>query len=168
MTHWFASTSLWKTTCPVSGHLIQRLSGDSRLNSVLIFGRTTSEIQFMLNFTLSVGRRSAVQATGLIKPPSLDTERTPALRSLTKVVTASTVREVARPFASSEPLRASTSAEPTTTPSAPCAIAAACAPFLTPKPTTTGSGVCRLIRSTAVATLPKSGVAAPVMPVIET
>src|SRR5215208_7456237 len=47
ITHWFASTSLWKTTCPDSGHLIQELSGVSRLNSVLIFGRTTSEIQFM-------------------------------------------------------------------------------------------------------------------------
>ena len=47
ITHWFASTSLWNTTCPVSGHLIQRLSGVSRLKSVLIFGRTTSEIQFI-------------------------------------------------------------------------------------------------------------------------
>ena len=47
MTQLFASTSLWKTICPVSGHLIQRFSGLSRLNSVLIFGRTTSEIQFI-------------------------------------------------------------------------------------------------------------------------
>ena len=47
MTQWFCSTSLWKTICPVSGHLTQRFSGVSRLNSVLIRGRTTSEIQFI-------------------------------------------------------------------------------------------------------------------------
>ena len=47
MTQRFPSTSLWNTIWPVSGHLIQRFSGVSRLNSVLILGRTTSEIQFI-------------------------------------------------------------------------------------------------------------------------
>ena len=40
---------------------------------------------------------------------------------------------------------ASTSADPTTTPSAPSASARACSPVLTPKPTQTGSLVWRLI-----------------------
>ena len=47
MTQWFPSTSLWNTICPLSGHLTHRFSGVSRLNKVLILGRTTSEIQFM-------------------------------------------------------------------------------------------------------------------------
>ena len=47
MTQWFPSTSLWKTIWPVSGHLTHRFSGVSRLNRVLILGRTTSEIQFI-------------------------------------------------------------------------------------------------------------------------
>jgi hypothetical protein len=64
--------------------------------------------------------------------------------------------------------RASISAEPTTTPSAPCAIARACAAVRTPKPTATGSAVWRLMRATADLTLPVSGAAMPVMPVIET
>src|SRR6478752_10028021 len=47
MTKPLASTSLWKTICPESGHLIQRFSGLSRLKRVLMRGRTTSEIQFI-------------------------------------------------------------------------------------------------------------------------
>ena len=48
MTKRLASTSLKNTSCPVSGHLIQRFSGDSRrLRKLRIFGRTTLEIQFM-------------------------------------------------------------------------------------------------------------------------
>jgi len=39
---------------------------------------------------------------------------------------------------------------------------------LTPKPTQTGVVVWRLMRATAPVTLPVSGIAAPVMPVIET
>src|SRR3954471_13249338 len=49
MTNWFDSTSLKNTSCPVSGHLIQRFSGDSRrFRKLRIFGRTTFEIQFMI------------------------------------------------------------------------------------------------------------------------
>src|SRR3954463_2044142 len=48
MTNWFCSTSLKNTSWPVSGHLIQRFSGDSRrLRKLRIFGRTTLEIQFI-------------------------------------------------------------------------------------------------------------------------
>src|SRR5215213_4587720 len=48
MTNWFASTSLKKTSWPLSGHLIQRFSGESRrLRKLRIFGRTTLEIQFI-------------------------------------------------------------------------------------------------------------------------
>src|SRR6187200_2379379 len=48
MTNWFDSTSLKNTSWPVSGHLIQRFSGDSRrLRKLRILGRTTLEIQFM-------------------------------------------------------------------------------------------------------------------------
>src|SRR6266446_4800898 len=62
----------------------------------------------------------------------------------------------------------STRAEPTTTASAPCAMAAALAASRTPKPTATGRSVWRLIRRTASTTKPASGAAAPVMPVIDT
>ena len=57
MTQQFASTSFWKTICPVSGHLTQRFSGVSRLKSVLIRGRTTSFTQFMcvLRFAARAG-----------------------------------------------------------------------------------------------------------------
>src|SRR6266436_6008158 len=48
MTNELASTSLYKTSCPVSGHLIQRFSGVSRrLRKLRILGRTTLESQFM-------------------------------------------------------------------------------------------------------------------------
>ena len=49
MTHRLASTSLWNTSWPVSGHLIQRFSGTSRLapSRLRIFGRTTLVIQFI-------------------------------------------------------------------------------------------------------------------------
>ena len=46
MTNWFASRSRWKTISPVSGHLIQRFCGTSRLlRRLRIFGRTTLLIQ---------------------------------------------------------------------------------------------------------------------------
>ena len=48
------------------------------------------------------------------------------------------------------------------------AIAAACSALRTPNPTATGNAVCRLMRATAAATLPGSGAAEPVMPVMET
>src|SRR6478672_2751669 len=49
MTNWFSSRSRWKTISPVSGHLIQRFCGTSRLLSRLrIFGRTTLLIQLIL------------------------------------------------------------------------------------------------------------------------
>ena len=51
------------------------------------------------------------------------------------------------------PCSASTSAEPTTTPSAPAAIARACSAVRTPKPTATGSVVWRLMRATALGDL---------------
>src|SRR3954468_14308511 len=58
MTNWFDSTSLKNTSWPVSGHLIQRFSGDSRrLRKLRIFGRTTLEIQFMRG-VLGAGSRS--------------------------------------------------------------------------------------------------------------
>src|SRR6478672_7200144 len=48
MTNWFDSTSLKNTSWPVSGHLIQRFSGESRrFRKLRIFGRTTLEIQFI-------------------------------------------------------------------------------------------------------------------------
>jgi len=79
-----------------------------------------------------------------------------------------TVRAVALPSLSRLLRTISTSAEPTTTPSALRAIAAACSAVRTPKPTATGSAVWRLMRATASATLELSGAAMPVMPVIET
>src|SRR3954471_3150051 len=62
----FASTSLWNTICPVSGHLIHRLSGLSRLNSVLILGRTTSEIQFIAVLSFAPRQASPGAAGRLI------------------------------------------------------------------------------------------------------
>src|SRR5262249_6604835 len=94
--------------------------------------------------------------------------RTPRASSATRVTTTVTVFAVALSSRSRLALSAFTSAEPTTTPSAPAAITAACSAVRTPKPTATGSLVWRLMRSTAAATFVGSGVAAPVMPVIET
>jgi hypothetical protein len=100
ITHWLASTSLWNTTCPVSGHLIQRLSGVSRLKSVLIFGRTTSEIQFIAlilsSWPGSSGHPRLSAPVARQAAARFVTERTPSLNSFTNVVTASTVCEVAR------------------------------------------------------------------------
>ena len=93
---------------------------------------------------------------------------TPFASSATSVATALTVRGVALPFLSRLSLTALTSAEPTTTPSAPSAMARACFAVRTPKPTATGSLVWRLMRVTAAWTLSASGAAAPVIPVIET
>ncbi len=59
-------------------------------------------------------------------------------------------------------------AEPTTTPSATRAMAAAFSGVLTPKPTQTGRAVARLMRATSGATSSATAAAAPVMPVIET
>ena len=58
MTNWFASRSRWKTISPVSGHLIQRFSGTSRLlRRLRIFGRTTLLIQLIdpFDFVLALG-----------------------------------------------------------------------------------------------------------------
>src|SRR5579871_5140356 len=75
MTHWFASTSLWKTSWPVSGHLIQRFSGTSRrCRNERIFGRTTFDIQFMTLFrkhyvvALGRGRKPAGRSFGCHAP----------------------------------------------------------------------------------------------------
>src|SRR5581483_6016041 len=95
-------------------------------------------------------------------------ERTPCASCTTRSVTALTVPSVALPFWSRLPRSASTSAEPTTTPSAPCAMARALSALRTPKPTATGNWLWRLMRATALATLAASGAAEPVMPVMET
>src|SRR5262249_38271839 len=58
--------------------------------------------------------------------------RTPRDNADTRSATALTVRAVGLPVGSSEPRTSSTSAEPTTTPSAPRAIAAACSAVRTP------------------------------------
>ncbi len=63
---------------------------------------------------------------------------------------------------------ASTSAVPTTAPSAFSAMARAASGVRMPKPTQTGSLVCRLMRATASPTALASALALPVMPVIET
>src|SRR6266478_5235340 len=94
--------------------------------------------------------------------------RTPRASSATRLTTAVTVFAVALSSRSRLALSALTSAEPTTTPSAPAAITAACSAVRTPKPIATGSLVWHLMRPTAAATFAGSGVAAPVMPVIET
>src|SRR5215468_2660866 len=54
MTNWFSSRSRWKTISPVSGHLIQRFCGTSRLEErkPRIFGRTTLLIQLTLKPSL--------------------------------------------------------------------------------------------------------------------
>src|SRR5262245_52542318 len=94
--------------------------------------------------------------------------RTPRASSATKLTTTVTVFAVALSSRSRLALSAFTSAEPTTTPSAPDAITAACSAVRTPKPTATGSLVWRLMRATAAVTFAGSAMAAPVMPVIET
>src|SRR5215510_1319230 len=94
--------------------------------------------------------------------------RTPRASSATRLTTTVTVFAVALSSRSRLALSAFTSAEPTTTPSAPDAIVAACSAVRTPKPTATGSLVWRLMRPTAAVTLAGSAMAAPVMPVIET
>ena len=94
--------------------------------------------------------------------------RTPLANSDTSAVTALTVLPVALPFLSRLSFTALTSAEPTTTPSAPGAMARACLAVRIPKPTATGNLVWRLMRVTAAWTLSASGAAEPVMPVIET
>ena len=75
---------------------------------------------------------------------------------------------VARPSASRLPRKASTSAVPTTAPSAFSAIPLAASGVRMPKPTQTGSLVWRLIRVTASVTTLISAAALPVMPVMET
>src|SRR6516162_3531509 len=94
--------------------------------------------------------------------------RTPRASSVTRSVTALTVLAVALLLSSRLALIALTSAEPTTTPSALDAMAAACSAVRTPKPTATGSLQWRLMRATAAAVFAVSGAAVPVMPVMET
>ena len=100
--------------------------------------------------------------------PRCRAARTPSASARTRSATAGTVAAVGLASGPRLLRTASTSAEPTTTPSALSAIARACSAVRTPKPTQTGSLVWRLMRATAAATLPGSGAAAPVMPVIET
>src|SRR5204863_3287769 len=88
--------------------------------------------------------------------------RTPSASAATRSVTAFTVFLVALFCLSRLCFSASTSAEPTTTPSAPLAMARACVAVLTPKPTATGSLVWRLMRAIAAVTLEVSGAAMPV------
>src|ERR1043165_8378159 len=98
MTNWLASTSLKNTSWPVSGHLIQRFSGDSRrLRKLRIFGRTTLEIQFMA--------QSLASNYGDFFAP-----RTPLASSATSEVTALTVLPVGLPFLSRLSFTAVTSA----------------------------------------------------------
>jgi len=86
--------------------------------------------------------RIAPQDEGLVySAATLRAPRTPVDRSRTSDATASTVPDVARLSLSSEPFSASTSAVPTTTPSACAAMARAFSAVLTPKPTDTGSFV---------------------------
>src|SRR5262249_8907130 len=94
--------------------------------------------------------------------------RPPRASSATKLPTTVTVFAVAWSSRSRLALSAFTSAEPTTTPSAPDAITAACSAVRTPKPTATGNLVWRLMRATAAVTLGGSAMAAPGMPGIET
>ena len=70
--------------------------------------------------------RAGSIAMAYLAPPLRFAERTPAARLATSLVTAPTEAACALPFASRLALSASISAEPTTTPSADCAIARAC------------------------------------------
>src|SRR5579863_3829255 len=93
--------------------------------------------------------------------------RTPCASEAARPATASTVLAVARPPESRLARKASTSAVPTTAPSALAAIPRAASGVRMPKPTQTGSLVCRLMRATASPTTPESALALPVIPVIE-
>src|SRR5262249_40542935 len=73
-----------------------------------------------------------VHRDALARVCSILAPRTPAASDAMRSVTAETVLEVALPSASRLVRTASTSAEPTTTPSAPCAIRRACSAFFTP------------------------------------
>src|ERR1700731_107495 len=112
--------------------------------------------------------RDPIHRDALARARSILAPRPPAASDAMRSLTAGTVLAVALPSGSRLVRTASTRAEPTTTPSAPCAIVRACSAFLTPKPTAIGKSVWRLMRATAWATRPNSGVAAPVMPVIDT
>src|ERR1700733_14012738 len=103
----------------------------------------------------------------LSKDAHLGAARTPRASLLTSSVAAITVDEVADP-PSSESLIASTMEEPTTTPSAVPARAPAVSGVLPPNPTASGSFVSRLRRDTLSPTSLTAGVAAPVIPVIQT
>src|SRR5487761_2440268 len=113
-----ASRSLWKTSSPLSGHLTQRLSGDSRLRIDRIFGGTTLDIQFMSGPLCALLPARGERELDSYSTATLRAERTPSLRSRTSEATASTVFAVARLSLSSECFSASTIAVPTTTPSA--------------------------------------------------
>src|SRR5205823_10951787 len=67
--------------------------------------------------------------------------RTPRASSATRLTTAVAVFAVALSFGPRLALSAFTNAEPTPTPSAPAAMAAACSAVRTPKPTATGKSV---------------------------
>src|SRR5436305_10396949 len=70
MTNWFASRSRWKTISPVSGHLIHRFCGTSRLARRLrILGRTTLLIQLtLIPLSLSRSGLTALLASCILIP----------------------------------------------------------------------------------------------------
>ena len=160
----FASTSLWNTICPVSGHLIHTSSGAlALLKSVLILGRTT--FGDPVHRSSPVGRRPAADkrwpgtgykpgiTSGATPPWPLSPANADCQLLHQTITTNSTVFEVASALGVEASLwTALTSAVPTTTPSAPRAIAAACAAVLDAEADADGEAVCRLIRVTAAAT----------------
>src|SRR5580692_2628346 len=114
---------------------------------ILPMKRAVSLLMMKFRFqTLAAARRAA---------------RTPSASARTRSATAATAATDGLPSGPRLLRTASTSAEPTTTPSACSAMARACSAVRTPKPTQTGSLVWRLMRVTAAATWPASGAAAP-------
>src|SRR5262249_32799632 len=169
-----------KTGGRAHAHVIVR-TGDDELVGFQIF--VEDELPGLRAFHPEILRYLALEETADLRPDDVGNPihrdalarvcstrgpRRPAASDAMRSVTAATVLGVALPSGSRLVRTASTRAEPTTTPSAPWAIVRACSAFFTPKPTAIGKSVCRLMRATAWATRPNSGVAAPVMPVIET
>src|SRR5580698_8492707 len=101
--------------------------------------------QFLLEITV-LFRLTHFLACHQIFSPTRRAPRTPCASALTMSLTDFTIAAVGLPLPSRLARIASTRADPTTTPSAPSAIARACSPVRTPKPTQTGSLVWRLIR----------------------
>src|SRR4249919_182061 len=76
MTNWLASTSLWNTSCPESGHLIHKFSGVSRRRMLRIFGRTTLVSQFMFRSEMRLNASTGIWRPGL-SPTSRDSRLIP-------------------------------------------------------------------------------------------